>query len=223
MVENGEICIYCNNTGRTYDNPDKCDHCGRTYQRGIDAYEELSFYIPPSLTSLVKNWSPLNVKNFVRERNGNVLPRTQNVLETLDSITFDCKEQIIFNISIYNYNIILNSWSAHIFKKFGKLYSNVDAVIFNPLLLDDIFILKDSPIVILELVEYDWEKQIQKVMALISIRKRLGKPTIVFSNCRSMTKYLEKHCIYNYSVTGQTIDIMKTDDLENPFLYINDL
>ena len=130
------------------------------------------------------------------------------------------------NIEIYDEvkdNNVRNLFSGKIITG-TEIKTMFDGVVIDVLAYDfDPEKLKDSPIVILELVEYDWEKQIQKVMALLSIRKRLGKPTIVFSNCRSMTKYLEKHCIYNYSVTGQTIDIMKTDDLENPFLYINDL
>ena len=134
-------CLYCNDTGRTLTSPDRCEYCGKEYKRITHTkYDKLPSYIPESIKELVldKEWTSSSVRLFIQSKGYNVLPSLNSLLEYLASITIENKLQIIFNMSVHNYEVVFLSWTYSIFLKAINKYSSFEPVIYNSLLISDI-------------------------------------------------------------------------------------
>lgn len=217
-----ESCLYCRDTGRTADNPYECTYCGKTYKHSNSKVKSVNFYIPTKVKDLALDWTPMNVCQFIKNKNTRVTDGLHRILNFLNTLTVEDNSQIVFNFKSYTYEIVFLSWAYHIYTQYYKLFPDIDTSITNLLVVQDLENLLNQPILIIEVVDFENRIVCEKIEALMTMRKRLGKPTYAFSNSLNTRTYFNSICQFSYDMSNPTTDINTTEDLFNTIIVVNE-
>ncbi len=231
-LEDKDYCIYCANTGRTKNNPDKCESCGKVYQNKDYKIEEVPlFYVNPKNKLLIDNWSSDFIIDTINKSTG-IKPDNQivmfsrrlehelslitNGIKNEDQIMFACPPRIYeILLVVFSYKI-LEACNKNNIVTSGNIYSShfVTVKEINPTSK-----MLTEEIIIIELSSHQTTDQITLVEALCSARKRVGKKTFVITklNYGIITKLQTTNSLSIQHINLET-DVTSVSDLTTMML-----
>lgn len=188
-------CIYCNNTGRTLNNPYKCVHCGREYLT-IKNNKDKNYYLSHGMTEYsleqANNWNLDSLKAFYQQRNKAGL-LTQNILNLFERLLLETKymvspskcNQIIYTTDKINYETILVGWYYYSIQELLKneIKCNTELINLEFILKENIYNtnIMEYDVLFIELTNHLLSDCLNMLDSICTIRRHQGKATYCIS------------------------------------------
>lgn len=184
-------CLFCNNTGRTLEDPYHCKHCGRDYHQ-TNIAKNKEYFLANGLTeytyNIASNWSPEYISKVYNE-NGRGNLYTQVLRDLVERLSLELKymvnsqynNQIIFTTDKNNYEVLLVNWIYKAIKEVLAHDLKCNTELFNMefVLTQNIYNteLLDYDVLFIELTSHLLNDCLSYLDTLCTIRRRAGKQT----------------------------------------------
>lgn len=240
IAQKNPPCLYCNNTGRTKEDPFNCKHCNRSYYNPTNesnqTKDKLSEIERLPYFNKIRQYSKSYINTLIKTKGIKLTNRQLEKLSVMDILKTYILNNNIFNtqLMIYLEPIIYETgiyWVYNIqYNKLGENF-NINNILYNLNLLS-LETLSTSSILEEDIVFIELHTLSQNVINLLSeitiIRKRKNLPTIILT-----TKSHKDICIYtnNFSQinpscvidTCSTLSSAQTSPAENMETFYNQL
>lgn len=199
-IEDNDLCFFCNNEGRTKEDPYQCVHCGRKYDRGnLNTTIESKIYVPDKYK--LTQWSS---EEFIKQTDEHEIKRniSQNDLGSIETIQkyvenwckaliYICQTDPLDNDLGKTFFVSAPAGSGvrrAMYYKLANLqkagydindiFNSVDLDLEN---YDQLELIQKLPSIIINLVNYKLKEGLEKLNYIIPLREQYDRETIIFS------------------------------------------